>query len=145
MGWPYRNNPLVLLAKKGSGITINSVADMNRHKIGVVKDDVGEQQVLALGVDKKALKGSSKQPQVAKKLATGRVDLWSIKLTAAKLILKDLGYNPNDFEVVYTVSESGVYYAFSPDVDDATIKALQQGIDAVKESGEYKTIMDKYY
>ncbi|WP_108649625.1 substrate-binding periplasmic protein [Dongshaea marina] len=68
---PIANTDTVLLAKKGSGISISSPADMKKYTIGVVKDDVGEQLVKAAGVPAGKIKSSSKPTQVAQKLAKG--------------------------------------------------------------------------
>ncbi|WP_199911658.1 substrate-binding periplasmic protein [Dongshaea marina] len=139
---PIIATKVVLLAKKSKGIKIASVAEINRYKVGAIPEDVGQQLAARAGV--KNMKISGKPEQVAKKLATGRVDLWAFEENSALWMLKSLGYNPAKFEAVYTFKESAVYYAFSNDVADSDVAALQQAIDAVKASGEYDKILSHY-
>jgi polar amino acid transport system substrate-binding protein len=55
-----------------------------------------------------------------------------------------MGMNPDDYESVWRLSESGLYFAFHKDVDDALIASMQKVLDEMKADGTYEAIMKKY-
>lgn len=54
------------------------------------------------------------------------------------------GYNPEDFESVYVLKRSDLYYALNKDTPEWIADELQEVLDGIKEEGLYQKILDKY-
>lgn len=141
---PISPTRIVLLAKKGNGIVINGPEDIKKHLIGAITDDIGDQLVQKAGVKSSAIKHIPKAESLAKMLDAGRIKLWAYEENVARWFIKQAGFDNSNFEAVYTLKESDLYYAFSKDINQNAIDALQKSIDAVKSSEEFTAIKAKY-
>ncbi len=129
---PIAKTRIVILAKKSSGIKISSSENLHNYEIGVIRDDIGEQLIRALGVpDNKIQKGASANSLV-KKLNVDRIQLWAYEENVARWFIKTNDLDNENFVVVHVLKEAELYYAFSKDVNDLLIDSLQKGIDQVK-------------
>ncbi|MCG7489296.1 ABC transporter substrate-binding protein [Vibrio sp. Of14-4] len=147
---PITDIKIVVMARKDANIKINKVMDMAKYRIGVIRDDIGEQTLLDMGIPRNAMQESNYVTTLAEQLMKRRIDLLVYAHRAAIWWSKEAQVDPGLFEPVYTVKEGYVYYAFNNQVNpDATAK-LQKGIDMLKstkgESGDslYQEIMSKY-
>jgi polar amino acid transport system substrate-binding protein len=126
---PIGQNRVVIWAKKSSGIgKINDLTTLT-ERIGIVRDTVGDQLIIAAGVPDEQLVRNSKPDGAAKMLASGRVKLWAYSENSAIQQLNDIGENIDDYEIAYILKSKDLYFAFSKDVDDAVVQLLQKGID----------------
>ncbi|WP_114787548.1 substrate-binding periplasmic protein [Vibrio tetraodonis] len=147
---PLSSTRIVALAKKSRGIKVKAALDFVQYRIGVIRDDVGEQLMLELGVPRDGMYEASLPENIADQLAKDRIDIWAYEENVAKWWLKKKGYNTDDYEPVFVLSDGELYYAFNKEVDDKLVEKLQLGIDAVKdkknESGQsqYQEIVAKY-
>lgn len=147
---PIATSRLVVLAKKSSGIVINSTAELASHKIMAIRDDVGEQLLKGAGVPEKKIKLSASANSIVRKLRAGRVKLWVYEENVAKWFLKKNGENTADYEVVFVLKESEHYYTFNLNVDENLVNQLQKGVDLVKSTiaangkTEYENIRAQY-
>lgn len=141
---PISDTRVVLLARKDSNIALSSASDAANYKIGVIRDDIGEQLTLSKGIPDAKLKRIGKASALAKMLAKGRVDLWAYEENVARWFIKSNGLNNDDFVTVLVLSEGQLYYSFSPDVDAALVQQLQQAVDSVKGSSLYQEILGRY-
>lgn len=129
---PIAKTRIGLIAKKSSHIKIDKKEGILQYEIGGNPTNIGVQLV------RKQLGGKAKititpHPEsLVKMLALGRFDLWAYEESSAKLVFESFGLNPNDFESVYTLSESEIYYALNLKEDPEIVKTLQQAIDNVR-------------
>ncbi|MEH6346689.1 MAG: transporter substrate-binding domain-containing protein [Bermanella sp.] len=128
---PILKNRVAVLAKKSSAIKIGSSDDLKKYSIGAVLDDVGEQMVKALGSSSN-VQTSATPSALAKKLNSGRVQLWVYDETVAQSVIKSAGLKGSDFEAVFTLKETASYYALSKDVPKQLVDLLQAGLDKLK-------------
>lgn len=138
---------IVLVAKKNRGIKIRTIDELNRMnlKIGVVREDIGEQLLAKMGVDKDKMLQANSGISVAKMLHVGRVDLWSYGAPVILWNLKELGYNTDEYEEIFTLTESDQYYfALNKDTDDKLVAKLQAALDQLKANGKFNAIVAKY-
>lgn len=129
---PIADSRIVLLAKKTSKINIESIDDLTTLKIGVLKDDIGEQSLKALVTQKLSLEYINNPNSLAKMLAKDRIDIWAYEENPARWFLKQNQLNQDDFEVVYRLFESQLYYAFNRNISPEAVALLQLGIDNLK-------------
>ena len=141
---PFAPTRISLTARKDKNIKINTINDVKRYRIGVIRDDVGEQLLVAAGIPKKNLDRTAKAISNIKKLSAGKIDMWSYEETVAKWFIKKNSFNPADYEVVHVLKEGVLSYAFNKDTPDSIIQKLQNALDGIKKSGEYEKILDKY-
>ncbi|TMX45807.1 transporter substrate-binding domain-containing protein [Vibrio sp. Hep-1b-8] len=147
---PISTTRIVVLAKRSRNIVINQTIALAQYRIGVIRDDVGEQLLLELGVPRDSMIESSVPDMLASQLAKDRIDLWAYEENVAKWWLKSAGYSTEEYEVVHVLREGELYFAFNLEVDRKLVSQLQKGVDALKktvgESGvsRYQEILNKY-
>ncbi len=128
---PILKNRVAVLAKKSSGIKIATSADLKKYSVGAVLDDVGEQMLKSLG-NSSNIQTSAKPSAVAKKLNSGRIQLWVYDEIVAKSVMKSAGLNGDDFEVIFTLKETASFFALSKDVPKPLVELLQSALDKLK-------------
>ncbi|EGA64673.1 ABC transporter substrate-binding protein [Vibrio brasiliensis] len=146
---PILDIKVVVLARKDANIKINSPLDMADYRIGVIRDDIGEQSLLAMGIPRDSMQEASYVTVLAEQLMKKRIDLFVYAERAAYWWARQANVDPNLFESVYVVSEGDVYFAINLETDDAVVEKLQKGLDLLKEkdaSGHslYQEIVNKY-
>jgi len=141
---PISPTRIVLLAKKSNSIIISSPSDIKKYTVGAIIDDIGDQLVQKAGVKNSSIKHVAKAASLAKMLDAGRIKLWAYEENVARWFIKQEGLNNSDFEAVYTLKESDLYYAFSKDVKKETLEVLQKSIDEVKATAEFDKIKADY-
>jgi ABC-type amino acid transport substrate-binding protein len=141
---PIAPTRIVLLAKKSNSIVISSPSDIKKYVIGAITDDIGDQLVQEAGVQSSSIKHVPKAESLAKMLGADRIKLWAYEENVARWFIKKEGLNNDDFEAVYTLKESDLYYSFSKDIGKDRQQLLQKAIDDVKASGEFEKIKANY-
>lgn len=131
-----------VFALKSKGLKINSNADLLELTAGVIKDDIGDSLAQKAGMTK--IDSTSNNLQNVKKLNSGRIDVWIYQDIVAQWQLKGMGFDPNDYEALYTLEESPIYYAFNKETDQALIDQLQKALDDLKADGTHQSLVDKY-
>lgn len=140
---PITDTSIVLIAKKGDDIHINSLEEIKKYKIGVISEDVGEQLLVKDGI-KDNLERVSKTILNIKKLNAGRIDAIAYAEKVAKWEIKANGFNPGDYETVYVLKKGQVYYALHKDTPDSVVEKLQSALGEIKREGKLQSILDKY-
>jgi len=146
---PISKNRIVILSKISNAIKIGSPTDLNNYTIGAIRDDVGEQLLKELGIPSSSIKLGTDANAIVKKIQADRVQLWAYEENVGRWFIKNQGMDNSDYEVVHVLKEAELYYAFSKDVSDETISALQSGIDSLNASTgaattAYQDIVNKY-
>lgn len=140
---PIDNSIVALIAKKERKIKINSIEDMKKYSIGTVKDDVAELAVKELGITSfDSISGTKAIETSIKKLQRDRIDLFAYSYVIDTWKIK--GFNPKEYENVYTLKEDSLYYAFHKDTDQKILDQLQNALDSLKKQGIVKEIISKY-
>ncbi|MDD3916702.1 MAG: ABC transporter substrate-binding protein, partial [Synergistaceae bacterium] len=139
---PLAPTKVGVLALKSKGLKITSASDLANLKAGVVRDDIGDELAKQAGIQQ--IERVPSNDQNIKKLTEGRIDIWVFEESVAKWQIQSLGFNADDYESVWTLSESDLYYAFHKDTDDALIASIQKTLDDMKADGSYEAVMKKY-
>jgi len=84
-----------------------------------------------------------------RKLNAQRIDLVACDYNQGLYLLKKLGYNSNDYEVIYHLPTSDYSIAFSKDVSDDLIKQMQNKLNELKTPNAngiivFDSVMDIY-
>lgn len=109
---PIMPSRIVLVAKKKRRIRIAGIDELkrSRHRIGVVREDIGGQLLDKLGVSKERTLQANSGVSLAKLLHLDRVDIWAYGAEVIFWNLKELGYPTADYEEVFTLADAHSYY-----------------------------------
>lgn len=140
---PIAPTKISVLALKERKISINSAADLKQYDIGVIRDDVGQQLLEKLDMKKNIQKVADNKLNM-RKITNNRIDLWAYEENVAKWQLKSAGYDPNNFETVYTLKKAQLYFALNKNTNEKIVNKLQNSLDTLKENGTYQKILDRY-
>ncbi len=136
-----------LIAHKSKKIVIDSISDLNNYKINTILRDVSEQVLLKRGVDKKNIRHIDAKDAISqsfKKMASGNIDMFAYNIDIAFNNAKKMGFDTAEYEVVYKIANSELFYAFNKKTDDKIIQKWQKALDTIKENGIYDKIINKY-
>jgi len=133
----------ILVAKKGSGIIINSLEDAKKVKrIGTLRDDTRERLLISHGFTN--LESVSDEQKNAKKLVLGRIDLWTYKKPGLKTVCELAGVDYNKLEEVFHLREIDVSIAFSKKTSDSIVQKWRNAFNDMLADGTIKKIRDKW-
>jgi polar amino acid transport system substrate-binding protein len=144
---PIKKTTVGVIAPKSKQIVIKQPSDFNQYKIGAVLKDVGETLLLEQGVDKKHIQNVEGKNAINlsfKKMQKNRIDMFSYDIGVAFANAKLEGFDISQYEVIYLLKESGLYYAFNKKTDDRIINQWQAALDTIKANGLYNKILEKY-
>lgn len=130
------------IALKSKGLKGTTKEDLVNLKAGVIREDMGE--ILAKQYGIKHFEPTATIESNVKKLNAGRIDIWIFSNTSLKMQLDKMGLNADDYESIYQMSESRLFFAFNKNADDTVINEMQKALDDMKADGTYKSLMDKY-
>ena len=141
---PVAPEAVGLIARKETGIKIESVEDIKNYKVGTIRDDIAELYLVNASVSIDDMQRVAKTIQNIKKLNLGRIDLWAYDQNVAMWELKRNDFDSADYESVYELGRKNQYLACHKGTSDSVIQTLQTAIDAIKADGEYQKILDQY-
>lgn len=127
---PLVNYEKYLYARKGSGIRINSLADIkNVRAIAGVKNEAGMQSVIDQGG--KVIYAATGY-EALKKLVDGSADLCLAPGADLSVTAKKAGINLDDIEPVFLLHKLDFYIAFNKNTPPAIVHQWQQALDSLR-------------
>ena len=133
----------ILVARKGSGIKIDSLEDAKKVKsIGTLRDDTRERLLESLGFSN--LEPVSDEQLNAKKLVLGRIDLWTYKIPGLRTVCELAGVDYNEVEEVYHLREITLDIAFSKKTSDSIVQKWKNAFDEMLADGTIMQIRKKW-
>jgi len=141
---PIAPNRNVLLARKDRNLVIGDFKQTLHLRVGAIRDDAGEQLMVARGYPLKWIDVTSDARSNILKLETGRIDLFAYPETVFKWLVAQSRKNVDDYETVFVLHEGYVYFAVNKNTPDETVQKLQKALDTLKESGKVQEIIDSY-
>jgi len=140
---PLIPEKLVLVARKGSGLVINSLEDAKKVRgIATVTGYASEKLLIQNGFTNLTSQRSSTQGADALKF--GRVDLWLNSNITMKQVALDAHVDPDLFEPAFVVKEIPSYLAFSKSIPDEVVNKWQRSLDDMKRDGSWERIISKW-
>ena len=133
----------ILVAKKGSELVVNSLADAKKvRRIGVLRDDTKEEFLERHGFTN--LEPVSDERKNAQKLVMGRIDLWVFKKPGLKTVCDLAGIDDDAVEEVLHLRETNVDIAFSLKTADAVVEQWREVFNAMVADGTVAAIRKKW-
>ncbi|EJL01918.1 MULTISPECIES: ABC transporter substrate-binding protein [Pseudomonas] len=136
---PIGPDDWVMLAKADSQISLDSLEQARRFKIGAYKGDA-----IAETLAKQGLKPIVvlRDQDNAKKLVNGQIDLWATGDPAGRYLARQEGVS--DLKTVLRFNSAELYLALNKDVPDDVVARLQTALDALRKEGAVDAIMARY-
>jgi len=133
----------ILVAKKGSGIRINSLEDAKKVKrIGTLRDDTRERLLKSQGFTN--LEPVSDEQMNAQKLVLGRIDLWTYKIPGLRTVCDLAGVDYKEMEEVYSLRQINVDIAFSKKTSDAIVGKWRTAFNEMVADGTLMKIRKRW-
>ncbi|WP_081960814.1 substrate-binding periplasmic protein [Nitrincola sp. A-D6] len=128
---PISADRVVLMAHKANAIQLDSIEELNQSnlQIVVIHEDIGAQRLQELGVDPARIHTAINNTSALAMLDANRVDLWAYGEDVAFWLMDTGGYDRQEFEPVYTLSEAYLYFALNSDTDPDLTAQLQAAVN----------------
>ncbi|WP_338668383.1 substrate-binding periplasmic protein [Pseudodesulfovibrio methanolicus] len=134
-----------LFALKSRGIVIKDpVKGAWEYRYGTIRSSASEQELIRLGVPPHRLESVHDRTLNIRKLLLGHIDIMVANEPATFYSIRRMDLNPDDFEPVYRLMSSNLYYAASRDLDPALVLRLQSALDGLKADGTAARIIESY-
>jgi polar amino acid transport system substrate-binding protein len=140
----------VLLAKKDKNISITTIEDLKRYKIGAIKDTSPIQMLLNKGMEKDILVLEMTPTPLIEMLQNESIDAWAFGDIAGIWLIQGSGLNSSDYTTAYVLGQTDYYYAFNKDIPDSLVQSFQQALDYIKKNkdkdgvSDYERILSRY-
>jgi polar amino acid transport system substrate-binding protein len=136
---PIGPDDWVMLAKADSKITLETLNDARKYKIGAYKGDA-----IAETLTKQGLKPVVvlRDQDNAKKLVSGQIDLWATGDPAGRYLARQDGVT--GLKTVLRFNSAELYLALNKDVPDEAVAKLQAALDQMRKDGVVDEIMGRY-
>ena len=136
---PIGPDDWIMLAKADSKITVETLDQARKYKIGAYKGDA-----IAETLAKQGLKPIVvlRDQDNAKKLVNGQIDLWATGDPAGRYLARQDGVT--GLKTVLRFNSAELYLALNKDVSDEVVAKLQAALDQVRKEGVVDDIMARY-
>lgn len=140
---PINTMDTSLYALKGSGLQIRTLDEAkSAGKIATVADYYSEQILKKEGFSN--LDSQLNEEAAIRKLLDGEAQLFVSSNTVLPVLLRKVGADISQLEIVFTVSTDLGYIAFSKATPPALVAKWQQALDAMKRDGSFDGIYAKW-
>tara|TARA_B100000029_G_scaffold295312_1_gene288632 strand:+ start:825 stop:1688 length:864 start_codon:yes stop_codon:yes gene_type:complete len=131
---PIAKNVNAIFALKGSKKLNkkNIVNEMSRHGVVSIRGDVAVDLVVKLGVPKSKIKEVSRLEHAFGMVKEKRKRFFAYGALTTYYKMKTSGIKISDFEIVYNLGETELWYAVNKSVSDQTVSGYQRALEKVK-------------
>jgi polar amino acid transport system substrate-binding protein len=139
-----------LYSAANRGIQLRTLDDARNYQIATVKEDVGEQYLIAKGFQLgSGLQSSTRYGLNYQKLQQGRVDLWISNELNARYLARESQDNPQltlkpALSLPDLGGDEGLKIAFSRTTPDATVEHFRRALQRIKDNGVYADIAKRW-
>lgn len=136
---PIGPDDWIMLAKADSKITLETLDQARKYKIGAYKGDA-----IAETLAKQGLKPIVvlRDQDNAQKLVGGQIDLWATGDPAGRYLARQDGVT--GLKTVLRFNSAELYLALNKDVPDEVVAKLQAALDQLRKEGVVDDIMARY-
>jgi polar amino acid transport system substrate-binding protein len=136
---PLGPDDWIMLARADSKITLETLDQARKYKIGAYKGDA-----IAVSLAKQGLKPIVvlRDQDNAKKLTSGQIDLWATGDPAGRYLARQEGVN--GLKTVLRFNSAELYLALNRNVPDEVVARLQAALDQLRKEGGVDDIMARY-
>jgi len=133
-----------IIALKSKHVVVKGVADLSTLKIGVVRDDIGDQLIRNLALSDESIFKKDSLKQLIHIFLHDRVDAIAYASNVFKYKIKQLGEAPELFEEAFVLKRGQLGYAFHHLTPSEVLAPLQAAIDSLRADGTISRIISSY-
>lgn len=133
-----------IIAPRDKGLSIDSPEDLAGLKIGVVREDIGDQLLRAVAPDGATVSKRNTLKALFYLMNSGRVDAVSYSLNVFRHAAREAGEDPNRYVELLVLKEAQLGYAFHNATNPAVLAPLQKALDELKADGTVDRIVARY-
>ncbi|AMK10635.1 substrate-binding periplasmic protein [Pseudodesulfovibrio indicus] len=133
----------VLIARKDRAIRLDSLDDLRGMTVGTLRGDVSDTLLTAYQTIA-SIQPVADMRQNIDKLMNNRLDMVAYEELSWDKIAARSGLTVDDFETVYVLRETPVYFAFNKDVCEVVVKQFQEALDRARKRSRFRQILDDY-
>ena len=133
-----------IIAKKSRGLQVRSKEDMEKLRIGVIRDDIGDELVRSMGVGDSAIQQRNSAYNMVHMLDQDRLDAiaYAEDIAQHQFVLAKI--DPAAYETVFVLQKSHMGYAFHKDTDPRVLEPLRKALDELRANGTVERIRLRY-
>jgi polar amino acid transport system substrate-binding protein len=136
---PIGPDDWIMLAKADSKISLDSLDQARKYRIGAYKGDAIAETLAKQGLNPIVV---LRDQDNAKKLVNGQIDLWATGDPAGRYLARQAGVS--DLKTVLRFNSAELYLALNKDVADDVVAKLQAALDELRKEGTVDAIMARY-
>ena len=136
---PIGPDDWIMLAKADSKITLATLDDARKYKIGAYKGDAIATTLAKQGLNPVVV---LRDQDNAKKLVSGQIDLWATGDPAGRYLARQEGVS--GLKTVLRFNSAELYLALNKEVSDEVVAKLQAALDQLRKEGVVDDIMARY-
>ncbi|MDR6916630.1 polar amino acid transport system substrate-binding protein [Pseudomonas sp. 3296] len=136
---PIGPDDWIMLARADSKISLETLDDARKYKIGAYKGDAIAETLGKQGMNPIVV---LRDQDNAKKLVNGQIDLWATGDPAGRYLARQEGVN--GLKTVLRFNSAELYLALNKDVPDEMVAKLQAALDQLRKEGKVDEIMARY-
>lgn len=132
-------------ARQGLERTVHDMADLAQYRMGVVRDEAAQQDLVAAGVPESALVLQASNTDVLRMMLGASVDAMVDTEVGMQWNLRKVNISPSAVSKLMKLSDEGAYYfALNPESDPVLVRKLQGALDKLRHEGKIDAIVRKY-
>jgi polar amino acid transport system substrate-binding protein len=136
---------VLLRLKTRRDVQPRTLAEVKNFRVGVIKDDVSERELLGLGMELgRQLDRVSDYPALLRRFFAGHDELLALNQQLANDILRRYGYDPALIEPVLKFSDSRPSMALSLKTSEPLRHRIQKAWDNMRRDGSAASIAARY-
>ncbi|WP_309674995.1 ABC transporter substrate-binding protein [Pseudomonas sp.] len=136
---PIGPDDWIMLAKADSKISLESLEQARKYKIGAYKGDAIAETLASQGLKPIVV---LRDQDNAKKLVSGQIDLWATGDPAGRYLARQDGVT--GLKTVLRFNSAQLYLALNKDVSDEIVAKLQAALDQLRKEGVVNDITARY-
>lgn len=136
---PIGPDDWVLLAKGDSPLSLSSLDEARRYRIGAYKGDAISEYLSDRGVEHST---ALRDQENARKLMAGQIDLWATGDPAGRYLAKQEGIS--GLKTVLRFDSAELYLALNKATPDETVGKLQAALEQMRAEGVVDAILRNY-
>ncbi|EMO5085471.1 substrate-binding periplasmic protein [Pseudomonas aeruginosa] len=136
---PIGPDDWVLLAKGDSPITLGSLGEAKKYRIGAYKGDAIAEFLGKNGFEADL---ALRDQENAQKLVKGQIDLWASGDPAGRYLAKQEGVT--GLKTVLRFNSDQLYLALNRETPDEVVQKLQAALDGMRKEGFVEDILNSY-
>jgi len=133
-----------VIVRKSDRIIIKNEADLANLKIGVIRDDIGDQLIRKMALSDEAIAKKNTLKDLVYFFERHRVNALAYSPEVFFHYIKASGGDPGLYEEAYVLKEGQVGYAFNLSTPPDVLAPLQKAIDELRADGTVAKIISAY-